>query len=214
MRKVVGKPPVKPKSIFTREDLDSFVPMTRPALMRGHHINGPFKRWTISGNVICGKYTTINGPFNARGIVRIGRYCAFGQSVSVLSGNHRTDMPCQQTWLHRRFGFEGNMVTTGPVEIGHNVWIGDKVNILSGVQVGHGAVLAAGATVTKSCGPFEIIGGVPGKVIGKRFTDNVIAQLLEIAWWGWSDEKIAANRVFFETHIPRDEDVDLLSLVV
>lgn len=201
-------------SIFTKDELGNLYLLGDDADIKAGNIRGPVSKWTISGNVSCGKYCSINGVFNARGRIRIGNYCAFGQFVSLISGNHRTDMPNQQIWLNQRFGFKIPAETKGPIEIGHNVWIGDKVNILSGVQVGHGSVIGAGTTVTKSVGPFEIVAGSPARVIRKRFTDNVIMQLLEIQWWNWDDDRISRNKVFFETEIPNNRDVDLLSLCV
>lgn len=203
-----------PGSIFLPQELASFHNMKDPAAIEAGHIRGPTNLWTIKGNVLCGRYTSINGQFNARGRVRIGSYCAFGRLISLISANHRTDMPNQQLWLNSRFGFTPPTFSKGPVEIGHNTWIGDKANILSGVQVGHGSVVAAGTTVTKSVGPFEIVAGSPARLIRKRFTDSVIEQLLEIAWWGWPDEVIARNQTFFETAIPPDQDIDLHALVV
>ncbi|MBT9386714.1 CatB-related O-acetyltransferase [Pseudooceanicola sp. CBS1P-1] len=200
------------QSLFTPQEVDAMHHLGQEDALRAGHIRGPKERWTISGTVLSGHFTSINGPFNARGQVRIGKYCAFGQYVSLISGNHRTDMPNQQIWLNQRFGYRIPAETKGPVEIGHNVWIGDKVNVLSGVQVGHGSVISAGATVTRSCGPFEILGGSPARLIRKRFTQNVIDQMMDIRWWDWSDERIARNQAFFETSIPADEDIDLKAI--
>ncbi|MGH1367186.1 MAG: CatB-related O-acetyltransferase [Maritimibacter sp.] len=201
-------------SIFSETELSKLYALGDKASLEAGNIRGPASQWTIKGHVSCGKFSSINGTFTARGRVRIGNYCAFGQYISVLSANHRTDMPNQQVWLNARFGFSLPIETKGPVEIGHNVWIGDKANVLSGVQIGHGSVVAAGATVSKSVEPFTIVAGTPARVVKRRFTQNVIDQLLEIAWWNWSDEKISKNKAFFEAAIPSDEDVDLISLCV
>lgn len=61
------------------------------------------------------------------------------------------------------------------VVIEDDVWCGANVTILKGVIIGRGSVIAAGAVVTKSCPPYSIIGGVPAKIIKKRFTPDEIA---------------------------------------
>ena len=67
-----------------------------------------------------------------------------------------------------------------PIEIGNDVWIASNVVILPGVKIGDGAVLAAGAVVTKSVPPYAIIGGVPAKVIRYRFLPTIVESLLSI----------------------------------
>ena len=82
------------------------------------------------------------------------------------------------------------------------------------MTVGHGAVLAAGATVVANVPPFAIAGGVPAKVLRTRFSSMVVRQMLEIAWWNWSDERIGRNREFFETPISPEQTKDIKALVV
>lgn len=65
--------------------------------------------------------------------------------------------------------------------------------ILSGVTIGDGAISGARAVVTKDVPPYTIVGGVPAKPIRKRFDEETIAQLLEMRWWDWPQEKIAQN---------------------
>ena len=64
---------------------------------------------------------------------------------------------------------DGVNVYDQPVVIEDDVWVGANVTILKGVTIGHGSVVAAGAVVTKSCPPYSIIGGVPAKILRKRF---------------------------------------------
>jgi virginiamycin A acetyltransferase len=202
------------KRLFSRGEFKTFYSLLDTAEIKKGHVRGPHARWRVDGDVRCGHYTSINGTFDARGHVLIGRYCALGRYVALVANNHRTDMPNQQLWLNERFGFAVPWETKGPIEIGHNVWIGDKVTVLSGVKVGHGAVVAAGATVTKDVEPFAIAGGNPAREIRKRFTQSVIEQMLEIAWWDWDDDRISRNKKFFEAAIPPDKDVNIRKLVV
>lgn len=74
--------------------------------------------------------------------------------------------------------------------IGNDVWIGANAIILQGVTIGDGAIIAAGAVVTKDVPPYAIVGGVPAKVIKYRFSDEVILKLLQIKWWDKPEEWI------------------------
>ena len=63
------------------------------------------------------------------------------------------------------------------------MWIGARATILSGIKIGDGAIIAAGAVVTKDVEPYTIVGGVPAKPIKKRFTDEQIHALMKLKWW-------------------------------
>lgn len=84
----------------------------------------------------------------------------------------------------------------GVVTIGNDVWIGANVIILPGVKIGNGAIIAAGAVVTKDVPDYAVVGGVPASVLKYRFSPHVIKQLLEIKWWDWSIDKIEENIEF------------------
>jgi len=79
------------------------------------------------------------------------------------------------------------------VTIGNDVWIGLNAIIMSGVTVGDGAVIAAGAVVTKDVASYEIVGGVPAKHIVWRFDESKRNMLLGQCWWDWDSEKIKNN---------------------
>lgn len=83
--------------------------------------------------------------------------------------------------------------------IGHDVWIGHGAIVLPGVKVGDGAVLAAGAVVTKDVPPYTIVGGVPAKIIRERFSQTVAGKLAKIAWWDWPFETIMARLADFQS---------------
>ncbi|ERM20058.1 hypothetical protein P615_07215 [Brevibacillus laterosporus PE36] len=62
--------------------------------------------------------------------------------------------------------------------------------IMPGVKIGDGAIIAAKSVVTKDVQPYTIVGGNPSKELKKRFSDDIIAALLNVAWWEWNIEKI------------------------
>ena len=80
------------------------------------------------------------------------------------------------------------------LEIGNDVWIGENVIVLDGIKIGDGAIITAGAVVTKDVEPYTIVGGVPSKVIKKRFDSDKIDFLLKFKWWDrdkkWIDERM------------------------
>ena len=86
------------------------------------------------------------------------------------------------------------------VVMGSDVWIGTNVKIAGGkgVMIGHGVVIGAQSLVRADCEPYGIYAGTPARLIRFRFTDDVIAQLLDLAWWDWSLPKIMANAAFFD----------------
>jgi len=133
------------------------------------------------------------GPILTPGILpagtKVGRYCSVGSALIV----RRRDHPIERPFLHPYFynSILGLLTedsigldSENPLEIGNDVWIGDRVTILSGCKhIGNGAVLAAGAIVTKDVPPYALMGGIPAKVIRPRFDANQIALLEESRWW-------------------------------
>lgn len=88
------------------------------------------------------------------------------------------DCQCGTTYVSEKLFDESSPKTI----IGNDVWIGARVTILSGVSIGDGVIIAAGAVVTKDVEPYTIVGGVPAKPIRKRFTDEQIDALIKLKW--------------------------------
>lgn len=125
--------------------------------------------------------------------VSIGKFCSIALGVLVILSEHNTnwcstypfnDMMYEYSYL------EGHPKSKGDVIIGNDVWIGMNSIILSGVHIGNGAVIGAGAVVTKDVEPYSIVGGNPAKIIKRRFDDATIKRLEEIEWWNWEKEYI------------------------
>ena len=69
------------------------------------------------------------------------------------------------------------------VSIGNDVWTGHNVNVMAGINVGDGAIIAAGSGVTKDVPAFAIVAGVPATVKRLRFPEKTIERLLRVKWW-------------------------------
>lgn len=94
------------------------------------------------------------------------------------------------------------------VKIGNDVWIGYRAIIPVNVTVGDGAVIAAGAVVTKDVPPYAVVGGVPAKVIKYRFSQDVIEKLLDLRYWDRPDEEIKKNINLFQKEDLSIEDLN------
>lgn len=102
----------------------------------------------------------------------IRNHVMFGPNVTIVTGDHRTDIVGK---------FMSNVTVADklpendlPITIEGDNWIGANATILKGVNIGRGAIVASGALVLKDVPPYSIVGGVPAKKIGMRFTDEEI----------------------------------------
>ena len=118
---------------------------------------------TIAGyhNVSIGDYSSIgrDSLISAVDTIEIGTDVMIGPEIMIFTANHGIAASARVIVQPMK---------TAPVKIGNDVWIGARVIILPGVTIGDGAVVAAGAVVTKDVEPYCIVGGVPAKKIGKR----------------------------------------------
>ena len=115
----------------------------------------------------------------------------------TVGGDHPVDWP--STYPFRiKFDLPGAYTdglpcTKGNIEVGNDVWICRGSRILSGVRVGHGAVIGAYAVVSKDVRPYAIVVGNPAREVRRRFTDSQVDAMLEIAWWDWPEERVLEN---------------------
>jgi virginiamycin A acetyltransferase len=134
-----------------------------------------------------------------RGTV-VGRWCSVGRDLYVRRRNHPVERVTQHPFFYSaRWGHvEADTIapdSANPLVIGHDVWIGDRVTILSGcTRVGNGAVIAAGAVVTRYVPPYAIVGGIPARHLKDRFPPDVQAALERSRWWEFDVETLARLR--------------------
>jgi len=130
----------------------------------------------------------------------IGKFCMIASDVTfIMNGaNHLTDAISTYPFAIFGEGWEKAMEgreypRKGDILVGNDVWIGYNATIMAGVTIGDGAIIATNATVVKDVAPYSIVGGNPAKEIRRRFSDEMIAKLLELRWWNWEVERITAN---------------------
>ena len=129
--------------------------------------------------------------------VVIGKFCSISPDVKIIVGGiHPADWvstyPFRVKWGLPEAFQDGMPATKGDVQIGCDVWIGTEAMIFSGVEIGHGAIIAARSVVTRDVRPYSIVAGVPAREIALRHSEEHIAELLRIAWWDWDDDEILA----------------------
>jgi acetyltransferase-like isoleucine patch superfamily enzyme len=134
---------------------------------------------------------------------KIGRFCSVGEDVKIGLGLHPTDLvsthPSFYSNNKKSFCFSNELMVDEykNAEIGNDVWIGTNAIVLGGVKVGDGAIIAAGAIVTKNVEPYSIVGGNPAKVIKYRFSEEVITKLIGLRIWERDLKWIEDNYTYF-----------------
>ena len=125
---------------------------------------------------------------------RIGRFANIAAHARIGA----TDHPMEKASLHH-FHYRsadywddaGDDVAwfdhrrTRIVRLGHDTWIGAQALVMPDVSIGHGAVVAAGAVVTKDVPPYWIVAGVPALPLRPRLAMRTAERLIELAWWDW-----------------------------
>lgn len=118
-----------------------------------------------SPDLIAHEYSFINIDCMVGPRVTLGRYAMLAPEVVIIGGDHRFDLPGTPIL------FSGRPELPQTV-IGADVWVGFRAIVMAGVSIGRGAIVAAGAVVTKDVPPYEIHAGVPARKIGERFSSS------------------------------------------
>lgn len=137
----------------------------------------------------------------------VGKFVNIAAAVRLNPGQHPMDRPCQHHFQYRsamygmgeddRAFFEWRRARK--LVIGHDVWIGHGATIMGDVRIGTGAIIGAGAVVTKDVPDYAIVGGVPAQPIRERFPPETQAALKRIAWWDWDHETLTQALPDFRT---------------
>jgi acetyltransferase-like isoleucine patch superfamily enzyme len=129
--------------------------------------------------------------------VRFGRFCSVGAQLHVADGRHPT-----RDWASSHPAFFSTRAQAGftfadtdiyeelrrlrgnwALDVGHDVWFGDRVTALAGLSIGTGAVVGTGSVVTHDVEAYTIVAGVPAREVGRRCSKAEAGELLQTAWW-------------------------------
>ncbi len=168
----------------------------------------------VEGNFELGMYASVNrsilgqgGGVSAKSYVSdsiLGAYSLVGSRVSIGGFEHPKEwlstgcFQWGQSVDHWDISDEarsllGNHEKPKHIKtiIGPDCWIGNNAVILASVQLGAGSIVGAGAVVTKDVPPYSICVGNPGRIIGTRFEDDIVSDLLDLQWWNLDFELLA-----------------------
>lgn len=168
-----------------------------------------------SPNVIIGDYTYYDDPEGPQRFfdnilyhfdfigdkLIIGRYCSIARKTTFImnGGNHAMESFSTYPFFIFGSGWEDGepekhlFPAVKDTRVGNDVWIGYNATFLPGVHIGDGCIVGAKTVVTKDFPPYSIIAGNPARLIRPRFSEDVVRELLRIAWWDWPAEKVTRN---------------------
>lgn len=188
-----------------------------PHPITAHPRVGFLKPLVDATNIEIGEFTYYDDPQGPEGFVErcvlhhydfmgdrliIGKFCALATGVTFIMNGANHAMTGFSTYPFNIFGhgweegFDWETIQAGfkgDTIVGNDVWIGQEATIMPGVTIGNGAIVATKSVVTADVPPYAIVGGNPARLIGLRFPETVIEELLAIQWWDWSLEKLSRN---------------------
>lgn len=147
----------------------------------------------------------------------IGRFCSIADYCRIGMGTHNTNqISTSPIFTQKSNGTKVKWVDVNvndspllKVKLGNDVWIGSRAMILGGVTVGDGAIVGAGAVVTKDVPSYAIVGGVPAKVIKYRFSKRLIELLMDFKWWYYPEDVLKEHIGRFQKENILEEDLIL-----
>ena len=139
---------------------------------------------------------------------QVGKFSNIAASVRIGA----TDHPMEKASLHH-FHYRAGDYFDGAEDdadwfalrrsrrtvIGHDTWLGHGAQIRPEVTIGHGAVVAGGAIVTRDVAPYMIVAGIPAKPLRRRFSASIATRMEELAWWDWPHAQLQASLKDFQT---------------
>nr|WP_315024640.1 CatB-related O-acetyltransferase [uncultured Aminipila sp.] len=135
--------------------------------------------------------------------IQLGKFNSLAEGITILLNlNHDYQSVAQGcVSMLRDASLVHKSLRKCQIIIQNDTWIGHGATIMGGVTVHNGAVVAANAVVSRDVPPYAIVAGNPAQIVKYRFTEEQIQDLLTIAWWNWTEEKVLQNKQDFNLNI-------------
>ncbi|KEJ87888.1 chloramphenicol acetyltransferase [Sulfitobacter donghicola] len=182
-RLTADKPFLHPDCEITDATFGRYIEIGRGSRVAHSHLDdySYCDRYADIANASVGKFS------NIAAFVRIGATDHPMEKASqhhfhYRSGDYFDDATHDADW----FAFR----QTRRAVIGHDTWLGNGAQVRPEVTIGHGAVVAGGAIVTKDVPPYMIVAGIPAVPLRARFTQSVADRMMALAWWDWPHDAL------------------------
>jgi len=144
----------------------------------------------------------------------IGHFCSIASGTKfILGSEHPYSYLSTFPFKVKCAKYEYEATTKGPIVVGDDVWIGEDSLILSGVNIGQGAVIAARSVVVKNVQPYTIVGGNPAKELKKRFSNEIINVLVNFNFNQLYESLIKENIDSLYSKITENNIHDIISKI-
>lgn len=158
-------------------------------------------------NSVVDDYTYIN-IFSNINNTDIGKFTSISNNLKSGLGMHPSNFMstspffyAKKNALKKSIAISSTFEEFKRVTIGSDVWIGADVIVLDGIKIGNGAIIGANTVVTKDVPDYAVVGGVPGRIIKFRFSEEYIELLKEIKWWNFDINLLRENIQLFNKEL-------------
>ncbi len=138
----------------------------------------------------------------------IGKFANIASYVRIGATDHPMDKASQHHFHYRSADYFDDAEHDAAwfahrrsrrARIGHDTWLGHGAQVRPEITIGHGAVVAGGAIVTKDVPPYMIVAGIPATPLRARYDDKTAERMMALAWWDWPHDALRAALEDFRT---------------
>lgn len=138
----------------------------------------------------------------------VGKFVNIASNVRIGATDHPLDRASLHHFMYRSSYFWPQQADDAAffalrdarrTVIGHDTWLGHACMIKPDIKVGHGAIVAAGAIVTRDVAPYSIVAGNPARHLRDRQPPDIAARLIALAWWDWDHDRLRSGLTDFRT---------------